>query len=150
MTNPDGALAAIEAVPVYLRDGIVKITADNGTPNPPTWYITAKNGSGEAYSVTVSQGQLVEEKPSLNLRALLTNPSTINRARLRVGSNGAWTAAEQYVLKKGKTLGSVSYVLEQKGRDAAPIWSIWCYGRDGSSIGYLQVLADTGTVINAE
>lgn len=117
--NPDGVKAAIAAVPAYLRDGIVKVSADNGTPNPPAWYFTAKTGNGEVYSVTVAQGQVVAEKPSLNLRALLTNPSEINLARLTVGSNGAWAAAQNYTQSKGRTLGSVSYVLEQKGRDAA-------------------------------
>lgn len=150
MGNPDGLKAAIDVLPAYLRDGIVKVSADNGTPNPPAWYFIAKTGNGEAYSVTVSQGQVVEEKPSLNLRALFTMPSTINLARLKVGSNGAWAAAQNYAQSKGKTLGNVSYILEQKGQDAAPLWSIWCYTQDGSSIGYFQLLADTGAVINAE
>lgn len=150
MTDPDGVKAAIAAVPSYLRDGIVKISADNGTPNPPAWYVIAKTGNGEVYSVTIAQGQVVEEKPSLNLRALFASPAAINLARLNVGSNGAWAAAEKYAQSKGKTLGNLSYVLEQKGQDAAPLWSIWCYTPDGYSIGYFQLLADTGTVINAE
>jgi hypothetical protein len=148
--NPDGVKAAIDVVPAHLRDGIVKISADNGTPNPPAWYFIAKTGNGEVFSVTVAQGQVVEEKPSLNLRALFAMPATINLARLTVGSNGAWAAAQNYAQSKGKTLGSVSYVLEQKGKDAAPLWSIWCYDKGGSSIGYFQLLADTGAVINAE
>jgi hypothetical protein len=148
--NPDGLKAAIAAVPVFLRDGIVKVSADNGTPNPPAWYFIAKTGNGEAYSVTVVDGQVTEQKPSLNLRALFAMPTTINLARLSVGSNGAWAAAVNYAQSKSKTLGSVSYVLEQKGQDAAPVWSIWCYTRDGYSIGYFQLLADTGKVFNAE
>ncbi len=148
--SPDGVKTAIAAVPAYLRDGIVKISADNGTPNPPAWYIVAKTGNGEVFSVTVAQGQLVEEKPSLNLRALFAAPAAINLARLTIGSDGAWAAAQNYSQSKGKTLGSVSYALEQKGQDAAPLWSIWAYTKDGSYIGYFQLLADTGTVINAE
>lgn len=145
-----GAKAAIAAVPARLRDGIVKITADNGKPNPPAWYIVAKNDSGEVYSVTVAQGQVTEEKPSLNLRALFTAPASINLSKIAVGSDGAWQAAQTYSAEKGKTLGSVSYALEQKGRDAAPVWSVWCYTKDGSYIGFLEVLATNGSVISSE
>jgi len=146
----DGVKAAIAAVPAHLRDGIVKITADNGKPNPPTWYVLAKNASDEVFSVSIADGQVTEEKPSLNLRALFGQPSPINLGKLTIGSDGAWAAAQSYVAKKGKTLGSVSYALEQKGRNAAPLWSIWCYGPDGSYIGYLEILATTGAVVSSE
>lgn len=148
--NPDGVKAAIAAVPAHLRDGIVKITADNGNPNPPTWYIVAKNAGGEVFSVSVADGQVTEEKPSLNFRALFTQPAPIDLARLSVGSDGAWTIAQNYASKKGRALGSVSYALEQKGRAAAPLWSVWCYAPDGSYIGYLEILATTGAVISSE
>jgi len=148
--NPGGALAAMALVPPLYGDGILKISADNGTPNPPAWYILAKKTEGEVFSITVSQGQITEEKPSLNLRALLGNPSAINLAKVTVDSNGAWDAAMAYCTKKGKSLGSVSYALQQKGRDAAPVWEVWCYAEDGGYIGYLQLLATTGAIVSSE
>ncbi|HRJ73848.1 MAG TPA: hypothetical protein PLS03_16615 [Terrimicrobiaceae bacterium] len=145
-----GARAALAAVPAKFQSGIVKLSADNGNPNPPEWYIVAKTQDGVVYSLTISAGQVVSEKPSLNLRALVTDPSPIDVSRVAVGSEGAWQAAEKYSLSKGKTLGSVSYALQQKGRDAAPIWSVWCYGPGGGYIGLLEILATTGAVVSSE
>lgn len=148
--DSDGALTAIAAVPERLRNGIVKLSADNGTPNPPAWYFVAKNDAGEVFSITVADGQVTSEKPFLDLRALFTAPAAINLAKLQIGSGGAWAAAQKYAAGKGKTLASVSYALEQKGRDAAPLWSIWCYTADGSYIGFLEILATTGAVVASE
>ncbi len=145
-----GAKAALAAVPEKFRSGIVKLSADNGNPNPPEWYIVAKTSDGVVYSLTISAGQVVSEKPSLNLRALVTDPAPIDVSRVAVGSDGAWQAAEKYSSSKGKTLGSVSYALQQKGRDAAPIWSIWCYGPGGGYIGLVEILATTGAVVSSE
>jgi len=149
--NPGGAKAAMALVPPLYGDGILKVTADNGTPNPPTWYITAKKTEGEVYSITVSKGQITQEKPSLNLRALLGNPTPINLAKVAIDSNGAWDIAMGHCTKKGKTLGSVSYALQQKGADAAPVWAVWCYAEgSGDYIGYLEILATTGAVVSTE
>jgi len=150
--QPDtgGAMAAIHALPARYRDNIVKLSADNGNPDPSDWYFLAKRDSGEVYSITVSQGQVTSERISLNLGALLGNPSPINLSRLAVGSDGAWAAALKFCAKKGKPLGSVSYVLQQQGRDAAPVWSVWCYTPKGSYIGMLRVLGTTGAVISSE
>lgn len=148
--DADGALSAISAVPERLRNGIVKLSADNGTPNPPAWYFVAKNDSGEVFSITVTDGQVTSEKPFLDLRALFTAPAAINLSKLQIGSNGAWAAAQKYAAGRGKTLASVSYALEQKGRDAVPLWSVWCYAADGSYIGFLEILATTGAVVSSE
>jgi hypothetical protein len=148
--NPGGALAAMALVPPRYGDGILKVSADNGAPNPPAWYILAKKTDGEVLSITVSQGQITEEKPSLNLRALLGKRSAINLSKVAIDSNGAWNVALGYCAKKGRNLGSVSYALQQKGPDAAPVWAVWCYGEDGGYIGYLELLATTGAIVSSE
>ncbi len=150
-TTPGGdVLSAIQAVPPGLRSSILKISADNGTPNPPMWYLLARKDEGELVSIAVAQGQITEQKPTLNLRALVTDPSPINLDKLSIGSDGAWTAAEKYCDTKQKELGSVSYALQQKGPDAAPIWSVWCYDGRGRYIGMIELLATTGAVISSE
>jgi hypothetical protein len=148
--NPGGAKAAMALVPPIYGDGIIKVTADNGKPNPSAWYILAKKTEGEVFSITVSQGQITEEKPSLNLRALVGNPTPINLAKVAIDSNGAWNVALGYCAKLGKTLGSVSYALQQKGADAAPVWAVWCYDEGGDDIGYLEILATTGAIVKSE
>ncbi|MBN8709695.1 MAG: hypothetical protein BGO12_08165 [Verrucomicrobia bacterium 61-8] len=146
-----GALAALQALPPKYRDGVLKLSADNGTPNPPQWYVTALNSGANdtIHSITITDGQITSEKLSLDLRSALQN-SPLNLSAIRIGSTEAWNAAANYCTGKGKTLGSVSYVLQQQGKDAAPLWSIWCYDKGGSYIGFLKLLATTGTVISSE
>lgn len=146
----DGAKAALAVVPIKYSGGILKLSADNGTPNPPAWYILAKKGEGEIFSLTIAQGQITQEKPSFNLRALVGNPSPIDLDKVLIGSDGAWKLAQDYSARKGRELGSVSYALQQKGPDAAPVWAVWCYGQGGGYIGYLEILATTGAVVSSE
>jgi hypothetical protein len=148
--NPDGAKAALAMVPMRYSGGILKLSADNGTPNPPAWYILAKKAEGEIFSITIAQGQITQEKPSFNLRALVGNPSPIDLGKVLIGSDDAWKVAQGYSAKKGRELGSVSYALQQKGPDAAPVWAVWCYGEGGGYIGYLEILATTGAVVSSE
>jgi len=149
--DPNSALTAIAALPPKYQNGILKVSADNGTPNPDTWYILAKNSSqeGAMYQVGVSQGEIVSEKISLDLRAAITD-SPINMSKVRIDSDGAWAAGAKYSASKGKKLGNASYALQQQGRDAAPIWSIWCYDAKVRYIGLVKILATTGAVVSSE
>ena len=63
-------------------------------------------------------------------------------------SRDAFAIAQKYARANGKTVGSVSFALQQKGGSSAPIWSVWCYGPSGSYQGLLQMLATDGTVIS--
>lgn len=146
-----GGEAALNALPAKYRDGVLKLSADNGTPNPPTWYIVAKNSNegGALYTITIEGGQVVRERLSLNLRALIAN-SPINLRKVRVGSDDAWNAAVKYCDRRGRKLGSVSYALEQHGGDASPVWSVWCYDLGGSYIGLIKILATNGSIISNE
>lgn len=146
------ALSAVEALPIKYKHGVIKISADNGDPEPPQWYFVAKNSDRDdvTYSITVVQGQITAEKPTLDLRALIRDAAPINFSRVTLDSAGAWAIAEKYVTANGKKLGSVSYALQQQGRDATPIWSVWCYDLNTRYLGLLQILATDGTVISSE
>lgn len=149
--DPNSALSAIAALPPKYQNGILKVSADNGTPNPDTWYIVAKNSAqdGAMYQVAVSQGQIVSEKISFDLRSAIRD-SSIDLSKVRVDSDGAWAAGARFSAKRGKKLGNASYALQQQGRDAAPIWSIWCYDADVRYIGLVKILATTGAVVSSE
>lgn len=151
-TDPKGAIAALDALPLSYRDGVLKLSADNGNPNPLQWYILAKNSrrSDRIYSITIADGQIIAEKPSLDFREILNGSTAINLADISVDSTKAFDIAKQYTESAGKKLGSVSYVLEQKGQGAVPIWSIWCYDPSVRYIGYLEILATTGAVISTD
>jgi hypothetical protein len=147
----NGALAALNALPLQYRSGVLKVSADNGVPNPTTWYIVAKNSRQDEamYQIAIAQGQVISEKISLDLRAAIKN-SSIDLSKVLVDSAGAWAAGEAYCTRKGKKLGNASYALQQQGRDAAPVWSIWCYDANVKYIGLVKVLATTGAVISSE
>lgn len=145
------AREAKRALPGRFQDHVVKISADEGTPDPPKWFFVCRAAHGEdgILSLVVQNGRLLSTKPSLDLRVALGNYSRINFDRVLVDSRGTYEIAQRYIknAKPGKTLGAVSYLLQQAGEDADPIWSLWCYDSSGRYLGLLKVLASTGDVI---
>lgn len=143
---------AWETLPPHFQNGVVKVSADNATATSHTWYFIAKNTTSpkELFSISVTDGQITQEKRSLDLREFLTHPTIIDFQRIEAGSSAAWTAASNFAASNGRTLGTVSYVLTQDGQASAPIWNIWCYSPDGSYFGLLKMLATDGTIISSQ
>jgi hypothetical protein len=150
--DPNSALGALNTLPPQYQSYVVKLSADNGTPDPPQWYILAYRGSPEEglFSITISNGQIVQEKPSFNVGELFKNPSPIAIERMTIDSPAAFGIAEQFAEANGRNLTSASYVLQQTGSDSAPVWKVWCYDRGGSYFGYLEIAATDGTVISTD
>lgn len=148
----DSALDAVKILPASARESIMKISADNANPDPQTWYFIARNGYGEGTlrSITVQDGQVTSNKRSLDIRTLIDDSAPINLSQVRVDSDDAWGVAKRWVEKRGRRLASASFILQQKGRGAVPVWSVWCYGRDGGYIGRVDVLASTGDIVSSE
>jgi hypothetical protein len=148
----NSALAALRLLPPQFQGNIVKISADNGNPDPPEWYFLAYRDSPEGglFSITVADGQIVQEKPSLNLGELFKNPNPVAVERIAVDSPAAFEIARQFAAASDRQLDTVSYVLQQTGLDSAPIWQIWCYDREGRYFGYLQIAATDGAVISTD
>lgn len=147
--NPNSALGVLNNLPAAYRNGVVFLSADNADPHPDTWYITAHNGSGAGLlmNLTVSRGRIVSERPAFSPRALIGRLSRINLSTLRVNSTDLWREAIDFANDRGRRLGSLSLQLQQNGRDSSPVWSVWCYDRRGSYIGYFSALATTGGII---
>jgi len=145
------ALDAVQILPAAYREGVLKISADNGVPNPQRWYFIArKTGVQRAESLTVQGQEIVGEKRSLDLRTIIENPSPIDFSRVKINSNAAWDIAMKYASDKGRKLASVSYVLQQKGASSAPLWSVWCYDPAGGSIGLVTLMATSGEIVSSE
>lgn len=144
--------SAFDGLPARFQEGVLRISADNADPNPSRWYFVARNTQrrGLLVNLTVADGQVLNETPTLNPRTLITGAAPINRSLVRIDSNAAFERAREFSARRGQTLGSVSFVMEQHGKDAAPIWSIWCYNRAGSYIGFLSILASTGAVVSSD
>jgi hypothetical protein len=143
--------SAWDALPTHYQGQVLRVSADSGTPNPPAWYFSARNPqrNNAVHSITVIDGQVTRDAPSLDLRTLFRGPTPISISRVSVDSTGAWNATRNFVEGRGQRLGSVSYVLEQAGSDADPIWQIWAYDATGSYIAFLRILATTGAIIES-
>lgn len=143
------AMDCLNALPAKYRPGILKLAADDAAPNPDTWYVVAEvdGYSGDIHKITVTGGQIVSDKRGLGLREIFTSPTPINLSKVVIDSDDVFKIAQRYARANGKKIASVSFVLEQKGKTATPIWSVWCYGADGTRFGLMQLLATDGTVI---
>ena len=150
--DSNSALMALGILPPQYQGNVVKLSADNGDPDPPQWYVLAYRDSPEGglFSISIANGEIVQEKPSLNLGELFKNPSPIAVERMTIDSPAAFDIAQQFAEANGKNLGTVSYVLQQTGSDSAPVWQVWCYDRGGRYFGYLQIAATNGTVISTD
>jgi hypothetical protein len=146
------ALGALSVLPPEYQAYIIKLSADDGNPNPAEWYILAYRGSAEEglFSIAIANGEIVEEKPSFNLGELFRNPSPIAVERIAIDSPTAFEIAQEVAAANGRKLDTVSYGLRQTGPDSAPVWQIWCYDGAGEYFGYLEIAATSGAVISTE
>ena len=145
-------LGALAVLPQKYTANVMKVSADDGNPDPPQWYFLAYRGSsdGGLFSITIADGKILQEKVSLNLGQLFKNPSPIAIDRIEVDSSAAFEIARGVANANGKRLGAVSYILLQKGASAVPLWQIWCYTPSGGYFGYLEIAATDGTVLSTD
>ena len=148
----NSALDALNSLPAEYQNFVAKVSADNGTPDPPQWYILAYRGSPEEglFSIIIANGEIVQEKPTFNVGELFKVPNPIAIERITVDSRSAFEIASQFAAANDRTLKSASYVLQQTGPDSAPLWKIWCYDRGGSYFGYIEISAANGNVISTD
>ena len=148
----NSALGALRILPPEYQAFVVKVSADDGNPDPSEWYILVYRGGSEGglFSITIGNGEIVQLKPSLNLGELFRNPNPIAVDRIAVDSRDAFQIAQQLAASNGKDLGTVSYVLQQTGEEATPVWQIWCYDPTGRYFGYVAIAASDGIVISTE
>lgn len=150
--NPDSALGALAGLPANYRNGVVWLSADNADPHPDQWYVTARNAArdGLLMNLTIEDGRIVSERPAISPRAFLRQITPMNLRSLRVNSTDLWRDAQQFAERRGRRLGTLSLQLQQHGRDATPVWSVWSYDRRGGYIGYFSVLATTGVITSRQ
>lgn len=143
------ALDAWAALPDEFAGGVLRITADNGDPNPETWYFTAQAGgaSSPMHTIVVERGQVISNRPTLGLREIFSAPAQMRGSEIRIDSTDAFAICQQYAMANNQRIASVSYALRQQGSQAVPIWSVWCYDARGSYLGRLDLLASDGSVI---
>jgi hypothetical protein len=152
-----GARAALRALPPHFANAVVRLSADNGRPNPTRWYVLARNRKAGGllvknplYSITLVDGQLSEAKQSFDVRHILNRRNFINIPSVRIDSSVAFSIAQNALGPAGQGMRSASYQLTQRGRAADPIWEVWAYGSSNRYLGVVKLSARTGTVISTE
>lgn len=146
--NPDSAIGVLNNLPAAYRNGVVWLSADNADPNPDRWDITARNASrgGLPMNLTIARGRIISERPAISPRALTGQLAVINLSSIRINSTDLWRRALRFADDRDRRLGSMSVQLQQSGRRATPVWSVWCYDRRGGYIGFFSALATTGEI----
>jgi hypothetical protein len=146
-----GASSALEAVPPQFARGIVRLSADNGRPNPARWYVLARNSRDVlVHSIVIVRGQAASVRPSLDARQILNRRNFINRSRVRVDSNKAFEIARTSLGGVGQRMRSASYQLTQSGPGVDPLWEVWAYGKRDRYLGVVQLSARTGSVFSVK
>jgi hypothetical protein len=145
----NSALDAFRALPAQFQNGVLRLSADDARPNPGTWYFVAMNTERTALpmNIEVADGQVISQSRTMNPRTLITGASPIDWRSIRIDSTDAWQIAQNFATERGQRLSSVSFVLQQEGSGATPIWSIWLYDARGNQIGFLSILATNGSIL---
>jgi hypothetical protein len=153
----NGAKAALQALPSHFKRDVVRLSADNGRPNPSRWYVLARNPEeaglivkNPLYSITIVRGQLAEAKRYVDARQIFNQRNFINIGRVRVDSAKAFQIARDSLGAAGQKMVSASYQLTQTGPDADPIWDVWAYGKSSHYIGLVKLSARSGAVISSK
>ncbi len=94
----NSALGALNTLPPEYQNFVVKVSSDNGTPDPPQWYILAYRGNPQEglFSIIVANGEIVQEKPSFNVGELFKVPNPIAIERITIDSRSAFDIAAQF------------------------------------------------------
>lgn len=152
-----GARAALQALPPHFAREVVRLSADNGRPDPKRWYVLARNRNeagllvkNPLYSITIADGQLSEAKRFVDARQIFNRRNFINIPSVRVDSSVAFSIARNALGPAAQGMRSASYQLTQTGRSADPIWDVWGYGSSNRYLGVVRLSARTGAVISTK
>ncbi len=150
--DPLGAIAALAKLTPGLARDVVKVSGDNGNPNPGSWYIQTRdrNDANRQIRVIVTNGRIEEQKPRMDFRQAIAPSTAIDISEVRIDSGAVFEIARKYAEANGRQLGMVSYVLAQESRGASPIWSAWCYDPDENYFGMIRILAANGGILLTE
>jgi hypothetical protein len=150
-----GAKAALQALPRHFASEVVRLSADNGRPNPTRWYVLARNRAepgllvkNPLYSITIVNGQLSEAKRYIDVRQILNQRNFIQVGRVRVDSSRAFEIARNALGSAGQEMRSASYQLTQRRPSADPIWEVWAYGKSNRYLGVVKLSAGSGDVLS--
>ena len=117
-----GAGTALQALPPQFAREVVRLSADNGRPDPMRWYVLARNRregglfvKNPLYSITITDGQISEAKRFVDARQIFNRRNFINIPSVRIDSSVAFSIARNALGPAGQRMRSASYQLTQRG-----------------------------------
>ncbi|GAB4171673.1 MAG: hypothetical protein Fur0032_11030 [Terrimicrobiaceae bacterium] len=148
--DPAGAEAAMLAIDPKYVNGIVLVTARNGTPQPKQWVVVARDSDdlGTLHKLTVADAQVIADVQSMNAYESFRQDVAINPVSVQVDSGAAFQIAQPIAAANNKIIGHVDYALTIRGTDASPIWTLNCFDINGGFLGKVVLLATTGAVLS--
>ena len=151
-----GLRAALQARPPHLAKQVVRVSADNGRPDPMRVCAGQKS----------PRGGLVFEKAPLqhhdhrrttfrseavvDARQIFNQSNFINIPSVRIDSSVAFSIARNALGAADERMRSASYQLTQRGSTADPIWEVWGYGSSNRYLGVVRLSARTGAVLSTK
>lgn len=146
-----GAIACSNALPEKYRAGVLKLSADDANANPDTWDVSAQAGRDDKgmRSIEGACSQIVANKSTLGSRETFSSSKPLNLSKIQVDLRRISDTAQNHTRANAKQIGTVSFVMNQQVGPAVPLWSVWCYGLDGTYYSEMKFLATDGTITSS-
>jgi len=147
--DPNGAVGAMLAVGPQYAESIVVVTGRDGSPQPRQWTVVARdaNNFGTLHTITISNGSVINDQPSLNAYEALRQKVNIDITQVQVDSGQAFAIAVPIAAANQKIIGHCDYALTIRARDSVPIWTVNCFDTNGAYLGKVIMLATTGAIV---
>jgi len=139
----------LAALPEKLRNGVIDLTSDNGSPDPQTWYVTAKSpneGGGLRY-LEIRQGRIARNSGFSFLANMFWSHKSMVLPKDIIDSRKVYEIAKQHAASNGYSVSQASFLLKNQGKSPEPVWTAWCYGPDGAYLGSIDVKARDGSIL---
>jgi len=148
--DPQGAIAAMKAMPFKFKNGILEVSGKGGNPQPQEWTIIARDvdNMGTITLLTVAGGQVINQRPSANPGQMFRESGFLMVPEITIDNGVIFQTAQKFVQENsGSALASVDYTLTRPASDLAPVWKLVCRDARGKVIGRLTLSALNGSIM---
>lgn len=142
----------LSALPAKFRNGVIDMTSDYGSPDPQTWYVTAKspnNGSGLRY-LEIREGRIVSNTGFSFITSIFWSHKPMALPRDMIDSRKVYEIAKQNAFSNGYSVSHALFALKNQGKSPEPVWTVWCYGLNDTYLGLIEVRAADGAILSVK
>lgn len=142
----------LSALPEKFRNGVIDMTSDNGSPDPQTWYVTAKSpneGGGLRY-LEIRQGRIASNSGFSFISNMFWSHKPMALPKNTIDSRKVYEIAKRHAASNGYSVSQASFLLKNQGKSPEPVWTAWCYGSGDTYLGSVQVRASDGSILSVK